>query len=384
MADSAIDRTVLTIVDRIYEAVERPERWPETIRDLGDVIGGRRDFWDLNPTIRRGDLVLSRASLGAGCHGSVLLSRSDLRELDRCAEEYGELIVRFLKIVFLSTLSSQKEIAARETIGLRLTRRYLQAFRGIQASPLASRSIGRRLIAALWEEGRTFNGENLRLITPHLDRALRLQMCLNAAQLQADIISGALDHLTLGVILVDRAGMPIWHNRRAHEIMASAGGLRIARNRLAGASPADTQVLRELITAAVCEGAQGLLALERSLESRPLLLIAMPLKPAGAPDLEAGGSPFACGVLFVNDPDQTTDPTPESLRRAFGLTHREAQTAIAVSRGQGLKAAAESMGVALTTARSHLQQAFEKTGTSQQAELAALVHRTLMHVRHDD
>jgi DNA-binding CsgD family transcriptional regulator len=38
----------------------------------------------------------------------------------------------------------------------------------------------------------------------------------------------------------------------------------------------------------------------------------------------------------------------------------------------------------LTTARSHLQQAFEKTGTSQQAELAALAHRTLMHVRHDD
>jgi DNA-binding CsgD family transcriptional regulator/PAS domain-containing protein len=383
MADSTTDRTVLAIVDRIYEAVERPERWPETIRDLGDVIGGRRDFWDLNPPTRRGDLVLSRASLDAGCHGSVLLSRSDLRELDRCAEEYGELIVRFLKIVFLSTLWSQKEIVARETIGLRLTRRYLQAFRGIQTSPSVWRSMSRRLIAALWEEGRTFNGENLRLITPHLDRALRLQMRLNAAQLQADIISGALDHLTLGVILVDRAGMPIWHNRRAHEITASAGGLRIARNGLVGASPADTRVLRELVTAAVCEGAQGLLALARG-ESRPLLLIAMPLKPVGAPDLEAGGSPFAHGVLFVNDPDQAAHPTPESLRRAFGLTHREAQTAIAVSRGLGLKAAAESMGVALTTARSHLQQAFAKTGTSQQAQLATLVHRTLMHVRHDD
>jgi DNA-binding CsgD family transcriptional regulator len=265
-----------------------------------------------------------------------------------------------------------------------MTRRYLQAFRGMQASSSSWKSVGRRLIAALWEDGRTFKGENLRLITPHLDRALRLQIRLNAAQLQADIISGALDHLTLGVVLVDRAGMPIWHNRRAHEIMASTGGLRITRNGLAGASPADTRVLRELITAAVCEGAQGLLALERGVESRRLLLIAMPLKPVGAPDLEAGGSLFARGVLFVNDPDQTAVPTPESLRRAFGLTHREAQTAIAVARGQGLKAAAESMGVALTTARSHLQQAFEKTGTSQQAELAALVHRTLMHVRHDD
>jgi DNA-binding CsgD family transcriptional regulator len=265
-----------------------------------------------------------------------------------------------------------------------MTRRYLQAFRGMQAAPSSWKSVGRKLIAALWEEGRTFNGESLRLITPHLDRALRLQMRLNAAQLQADVISGALDHLTLGVILVDRAGLPIWHNRRAREIMARAGGLRILRNGLAGASPADTQALRELITAALCEGAQGLLALERGAELRPLLLIATPLKPVGAPDLEAGGSPFACGVLFVNDPDQTDDPTPEALQRVFGLTHREAQTAIAVSRGQGLRAAAESMGVALTTARSQLQQAFAKTGTSQQAELAALVHRTLMHVRHDD
>src|SRR5690348_11026857 len=102
MADNATDRTVLTIVDRIYEAVEHPERWPETIRDLGDFIGGRRDFWDLNPPT--GDLMLSQAGLAGGCHGSVLLSRSNLWDLDQYAEEYGELIVRFLKIVFLSTL----------------------------------------------------------------------------------------------------------------------------------------------------------------------------------------------------------------------------------------------------------------------------------------
>src|ERR1051326_6252460 len=114
MADCASDRTVLAIVDRIYEAVERPECWPDTIRDLGALIGGRRDFWDLNPPT--GDLMLSRAGFDAGCHGSVLLSRSDLQQLDLYAEEYGELIARFLKIVFLSTLSSLKEIAAREAI----------------------------------------------------------------------------------------------------------------------------------------------------------------------------------------------------------------------------------------------------------------------------
>jgi DNA-binding CsgD family transcriptional regulator len=39
------------------------------------------------------------------------------------------------------------------------------------------------------------------------------------------------------------------------------------------------------------------------------------------------------------------------------------------------------MGVAPTTARSQLQQVFAKTGTAHQAELAALVHRTLTLLR---
>lgn len=196
-------------------------------------------------------------------------------------------------------------------------------------------------------------------------------------------VFGALDHLTLGVILVDRAGLPLWHNRRAREIMDRSDGLRLSTIGLVGPSSADTRSLRELITAAVSGGTKGILAMDRGPELRPLLLIASPLKPIDAPDLENGYTQFACGVIFVSDPHQTDEPNSEALRRAYGLTHREAQAAIAVARGQGLKAAADAMGVALTTARSQLQQAFAKTGTSQQAELAALVHRTLMHVRHD-
>lgn len=69
MPNGAIDRTVLAIVDRIYEAVERPEFWPETIRDLGDLIGGRRDFWGLYSATSH-HLLLSQAAFNAGCHGS--------------------------------------------------------------------------------------------------------------------------------------------------------------------------------------------------------------------------------------------------------------------------------------------------------------------------
>jgi hypothetical protein len=82
----------------------------------------------------------------------------------------------------------------------------------------------RNLIAALWEDGRVFSPDNIRcmhLFMPHLDRAMRLQMQLNSADLRAGRVSGVLDRLTLGVVLVEDSGRPAWLNRRAQEIVNS-------------------------------------------------------------------------------------------------------------------------------------------------------------------
>src|SRR6516225_9645878 len=71
------ENTLLAVVDRIYESVERQELWPETIRAIGEFIGGRRDLWDVDPNSRG-----STASIpGAGCHPTMFLSRRDLAAL---------------------------------------------------------------------------------------------------------------------------------------------------------------------------------------------------------------------------------------------------------------------------------------------------------------
>src|SRR5262249_24469057 len=174
---------LLTIIDRIYESTERPELWPKTIYAIGEFLGGRRQFLGLDPgTEKRGGNLKGKTNpFEVGCYGTFFLSRTDLEALDQYAEEFGELIVRFLKIVFLSILRSQHDVAAREAIGLKIARQYLQASElseGISVSSV-SRSAARKLITALWEDGRVFSGENLRsmrLLAPHLDRSLRLQM----------------------------------------------------------------------------------------------------------------------------------------------------------------------------------------------------------------
>jgi hypothetical protein len=69
-----------------------------------------------------------------GCYGTFFLSRMDLQALDEYAQEFGDLIIRFLKIVFLSMLRSQKDVRAREGIGLKMAQRYLQASEALHVS----------------------------------------------------------------------------------------------------------------------------------------------------------------------------------------------------------------------------------------------------------
>jgi DNA-binding CsgD family transcriptional regulator len=376
--------SLLEVVDRIYASIERPELWPNTVHAIGDFLGGRPHFWRLDRGTKQIGPARPISVLEAGCQPTFLLSRADLAALDEYECEFGELIVRFLKIVFLSMLWSPEDVYGRESIGLIMTQRYLQALDLPEDTSTPSpSSMHRKLIAGLWEDGHAFSRENLesmRLIAPHLDRALRLQMRLNSADLHAKRISGALDALTLGVVLVNGSGRPLWLNKRAEEITSRSTAIRFCSTGLAGHKHSDTQSLHDLIKGAVSSGKHGLLAISRGADLRPLLFIAVPLKPPDARDIH---DQSVCGVIFISDPDRTDRPSAEYLRQAFGLTYREAQTAMAIANGHGLKAAARSMGVAVTTARSQLQQAFIKTGTSHQAELATLVHKALTHLRYD-
>lgn len=382
--DGASEETILSIIARIYESIERPELWPGTIYMIGECIGGRRGFWGIDESNAsvNAEPELNKRFRRAGSH-EFFLSRTDLRILDQYVYEFGDLIVCFLKIICLSVLWSKDDIDAREIIGVRLARRYLPAFERIDGASMSapSKSALRGLVTALWEDGCVFSAENLRsirVLIPHLERALRLQMRLSAAEVHTNMISGALDHLTFGVVFVNRSGLPVWLNGRARELLNQSPGLRITPRGFFGRQSSDTRLLRELIEGTLSGGTQNILAIPRGIDARPLLLIAVPLQPA---DASTGSADLACSAVFISDPDRVDHPSVESLRQAFDLTYREAHVAIAVAQGHGLQAAAQSIGVAVTTARSQLQQVFAKTGTSHQAELTALVYRTLAPVR---
>ena len=106
----------------------------------------------------------------------------------------------------------------------------------------------------------------------------------------------------------------------------------------------------------------------------PLVLEVAPLGPAlGA--LGAFGEERPAVLVFIRDPEAPLEVT--RLRDLFGLTRTEASVAAALGRGQSLDDIATGMGIGIGTARTHLKRILTKTGMHRQAQLVALLVRSM-------
>jgi DNA-binding CsgD family transcriptional regulator len=63
----------------------------------------------------------------------------------------------------------------------------------------------------------------------------------------------------------------------------------------------------------------------------------------------------------------------DALAALYELTPTEARVLLEIASGKNRAAAADALGIADSTVKTHLARIFEKTGTSEQAELAKLV-----------
>ncbi len=157
-------------------------------------------------------------------------------------------------------------------------------------------------------------------------------------------------------------------NEAAETSLAKADCLLVESRRLAARRHADTTTLHRLIADATQKRIGGSLVIGR--EGRPSLILSV--TPLGAKrdrynDARAGA------VVLIRDLERATKPSLTSFARHFGLT--PAQTALAqeMIKADGVAAAAKRLGISYATARTHLVQIFQKTGTRRQSELVRLM-----------
>jgi DNA-binding CsgD family transcriptional regulator len=206
----------------------------------------------------------------------------------------------------------------------------------------------------------------MRLLGPHLARAMQLRQRLAAAELGRTAATAALERLDCALLLVDHRGVSA-ANPAAERILERGDGLRLRKGALACDDHRDSVALEDALRrAAEGEGSGMVLTISRRSGLRPFSVVVTPL-------LAAPWWSGPAAMVLVTDPEKAGPAPVEVLQRIYGLTRAEARTAVALVGADGAKDVAQRLGTSPTTVRTHLQRVFDKTGTHRQSELVRLV-----------
>lgn len=215
----------------------------------------------------------------------------------------------------------------------------------------------------------------LRLLAPHLRRAVTISRLLDVQRLAAHTFAQALDTLACGVLLLD-ASLGVVHANAPAEALLAAGDVlqTVGQRRLRLPSPAAQAALTDAITGAASGlaalGQRGIgIPLARAGGGAPRVAHMLPLRVGESP---SGVPPRAVAALFVADAAAPAPAPLQALALLYDLTPAEARVFEGVAAGQSPQQIATQLGLATSTVKTHLLRVFAKTGCRRQSELVRL------------
>lgn len=355
-------------VQLIYEAALDFNRWPAVLEQLADDLGASV------ACLVRHDIATSE--------GTMVMVRTDPRFARLYSEHYARLNVFAQRagnrppqtVITDRMVLPKEELFSTEFYDGFMLPQHVHTLMNLyllsEGTSSTRIALARSPRAGEWDQEHT---RRLSSLAPHLHHAARVNRQFEAVHLSAETAFSALDRLTLGIVIVDDQSHVFFANRAAQEMVAAADGLAIDSAGLSVAHRAQSAVLRRLIAEAATEvgipgSGSGLSAARPSLR-RPYSLLVTPLRRS-----QGWCFPKQSGaVVLIRDPERAPSLSACYLRRRYGLTPAEAAVTMEIMKGGGLGEAAQALSVSLTTARTHLQHVFEKTGTHRQAELVRLI-----------
>jgi DNA-binding CsgD family transcriptional regulator len=213
----------------------------------------------------------------------------------------------------------------------------------------------------------------MRLLWPHLARAVTIGNLLDLKSVMATTFESTLNGLAVAVLLAD-ADLRIVHVNSAAQTLLAAGDPIAARSGLVSLrSPVATMALAQAVRRAADDeagiGKRGLGVPVQHADGTPCVLHVLPLRNG---KLRPGLAPSAAAAIFVA-PAVMPAPTPkDALAALFDLTPTEATVFSLIAAGMTQAEAAQKLAVETTTIKSHVLHIFTKTGVRRQADLVKL------------
>ena len=216
--------------------------------------------------------------------------------------------------------------------------------------------------------------ERLRLLVPHLRRAVLIAKLIEFKTAQAAAFADALDGLSASMVFVDSSGRVTHANASGQALIADGDVLRAPLGQLTASDPDVNRALRDTFQAAASgDAAIGVRGVAVPLVARDgERYVAHVLPLSSGARRSAGVSYAAAAVLFVQKAALATRSPPEAIAKTYRLTAMEVRVLLTIVEVGGVPEVAETLGIGESTVKTHLKRLYEKTGAHRQADLVKL------------
>jgi DNA-binding CsgD family transcriptional regulator len=215
--------------------------------------------------------------------------------------------------------------------------------------------------------------QNLRLLAPHLRRAMTISRLIDAATGMASTFEGALGASASAAILVDAAMTIVYANDAAQEMLRYADPLRAVEGKLELIAPLVPGNLEAVVQAMEQQeaklGRRGIGIPARRRDRSPVVAHVMPLRQrSGRP----GADMLAVAAVFIADTGGEVALPIDALSVIYELTPTEARVFEMIVAGRSTREMAARLSVAPSTLKTHMLQLFAKTGRHRRVDLVRL------------
>jgi DNA-binding CsgD family transcriptional regulator/PAS domain-containing protein len=214
----------------------------------------------------------------------------------------------------------------------------------------------------------------LRLLAPHIRRSILIGRLIDLRKSEVTSWTDALNTLSVGIFLLDGSGRIVHANSAGHLLLEESEVVRASNDRLVTCRPEMRSVLEELLAASregdTALGTKGIaVSLMAANEDRYIAhLLPLTSRARG----EVGKIHTAIATVFIKKAEFNVLSSPAVIANHYKLTPTELRVLLAVVQVEG-KAAAEKLGIAETTLKTHVIRLFTKMGVKRRADLVKLV-----------
>lgn len=370
MSDNPSPQTLSNLIGSIYDCALDPARWEQTLVDLKEALHCENAILHLND-VRQGRILVSKIVGIEPYWVERIMGHSEeinARLVEDLASwpslDQPHVVSRHLPPAYVEASPYIRECWKPQGIVDVMT--YFLMHSPARFSGLA---LGRHERHGIIGEREIELGG---LLLPHIRRAVTISNVLDASTIERARMAEALDALRCGVVLTDARGAIVHANRAAEHMLRNgapvqgAGGILQAKTR-----PAADELRAAIRLAARDETGIGKTGLAIRLTGPDVPPMFAHVLPMNGGDLRTRIEPAAVAAVFIGAPLDAQDGA-EMMAATYHLTPAETRLLASLLAGHTLAETGAALDIAESTAKTHLNHIFAKTGVARQADLVRL------------